>query len=67
MKRIALVVTLALARYWSNAGTAGAHAGHSHEGSGSGFGALEQLAVAAVAVALVYLLASIWFRYRDRG
>lgn len=67
MKRTALVITLAVMLWWSHTGPVAAHAGHSHEESGSQLGALEQTALAAVAVAVSYLLASLWFRYRDRA
>jgi hypothetical protein len=67
MKRIALPVTVAMVFAASSATSVAAHAGHSHEERGTNFGAIGQMAIAAVAVAIVYLLVSYWFRYRDRG
>ena len=66
MKRITLLVTLAIVLAWISARPVAAHSGHSHEESGTNFGAVGQMAIAAVTVAVLYLLVSCWFRYRDR-
>jgi hypothetical protein len=66
MKRLALLVSVAVVVILGSAAPAAAHAGHSHQQRGSSLEVLTQVAVAALGVAALYVVISCWFRFRDR-
>jgi hypothetical protein len=49
-----------------SSGAALAHTGHAHEESGGGMGGILQIAATVAALVVLHVLATWYFRYRDR-
>jgi hypothetical protein len=66
-RHVALAVSIAITLHLASLNAALAHTGHAHEQDGMNLDGVLEVAGTAAAIVIVYVLATWFFRYRDRG